>query len=105
MESFGFMCIGLECETPEEAWETFKSEANRLFKWTRGFKVWRAIPELFSDIRFSENKTIYLVKARVLALEEPLDGFNEANINGPYESYFKEPEAEAYCLNTLELEK
>ena len=99
------MCIGSECETPEEAWETFKSEANRLFKWIRGIKVWRTIPELFSDIRFNEDKTIFQVRARVLSLENLPEDFVEATIDSPYESSFKEPEAEVYLLDALELEK
>ena len=111
MDSFSFLCNGLECETPEEAWSTFKAEAEHSFRWIKGFKTWRSIPELVSDIRFNggfsnpEVETIYQVRARVLALENLPEGFVEATIDEPYESYFKELEAEAYLLDALELEK
>ena len=105
MDAFSFICIGLECETPEEAWETFKADANRSFKWIKGFKIWRAIPELVSDKRFSEGVTVFQVKARVLSFEDLPKGYVEATIEGPYKSYFNEPKAEAFLFNTLESEK
>lgn len=105
MRSFSFICAGLECDTPEEAWETFKSDANLSFKWIKGFKIWRTIPELVSDKRFSEGVTIFQVRARALAFDDLPKDYVEATIEGPYKSYFNDPEAEAYLIHTLESEK
>ena len=65
-DSFSFFCVGLECDTEDEAWSTWKAEARTYFKWIKGKKIWRTLPEVFKQQIFSENKTVYIVKASVL---------------------------------------
>ena len=105
MDSFPFLCSGLECGTEDEAWASFKLDVEQSFAWIPGVKVWRTVPTLFSNKDFAKDMTVYRVGARCLALKELPEGFVEATINEPYESSFKEPESEAYILKTPESEK
>ncbi len=98
LDSFSFFCVGLECDTEDEAWSTWKAEARTYFKWIKGKKIWRTLPEVFKQQIFSENKTVYIVKARVIALDELPDGFFEAEIDGPYKTNQKDFTEEALAL-------
>lgn len=99
MDTFSFYCVGLECETEEEAWSTWKDEARSYFKWIKGKKIWRTLPEMFTDHVFQDGRTIYIVKARVIAVDQLPDGFCEANIDGPYNTNIREFVEEAYVFN------
>lgn len=80
---FPMLCSGTECETEEEAWESFKQETNQLFSWIKGHKYWRRIPELQQDKDYSADRTVYVVRARAIASLESLD-ITEASVDGPY---------------------
>lgn len=86
MDSFSFLCMGDKCETEESAWASWKKDAEYTFKWINGYKIWRAVPEMYADKSFDEDRIIYQVRARVVALTELPEGFEEAVIDGPYKS-------------------
>lgn len=85
VDCFPFYCVGLDCQTEEEAWSTFKKDADRQFRWIDGFKYWRTTPALSTTKVFDCDITIYRVSARLYALEEcEAKGHHRAIIDGPY---------------------
>ena len=84
MDSFQFVCEGLQCYDEQEAWDSFKKNLRNYFYWINGYKAWRSAPRLYKDKDIRIQKTIFLVKARVIAFKEIPEGFIEATIDGPY---------------------
>lgn len=62
-------------DTKEEAWSNFRSVLKTAFKFIRGHKYWRRIPEI-SGGNTSENHG-YLVVARITVVLQPLEGSTE----------------------------
>ncbi len=84
VECYPFYVIGLDSKNEIEAWQSFKEEAERVFKWTKGVKVWRYPPKLFTHTDYDDGETFYVVRARVTAFETLPEGLEEAKMEGPY---------------------
>jgi len=85
IDSFPFIVTGhlivtgQQSDNEKEAWDSFYAEAEQSFRWVMGYKIWRTIPKC---ARLGEE--LYIVSARVIALETLPDGLEEAHIYGPY---------------------
>ena len=87
IDSYHFSIVTMTYDREAAAWEEFKREAQRHFKWTRGEKVWRVPPTvvtLTDDTSVDKNCTSYRIRARVLAFEKLPNGMEAAKPDGPY---------------------
>lgn len=69
-DCYGFIVVGTG-QTPDDAKEDFERHIKHEFKYIRGYKYWRRIPELKKAHDFLKDETWYKVVARVLATFEP----------------------------------
>jgi len=81
---FPFFIGSMVCDSEDEAWESFYFHAENDFNWIVGKKIWRTAPECRSDHRIDEDRHVFVVAARAIALKELPHGMQEAIIRGPY---------------------
>lgn len=85
IDCFPFYILGAKSPSEEEAWDSFKREAERQFKWINGVKTWRCIPSLYVVRDFDDDEDYYVVKARAVSFEVLPKEMKKAEIEGPYE--------------------
>lgn len=100
LDSFSFICQGYECDNEKDAWDSFKKKATKQFKLINGIKYWRRAPELLIDSQFGQSDMVYVVRARVFAIEDYIEYLEEAIIDGPYPQS-NSPELTAYGLESV----
>lgn len=81
---FHFIVEGLPRPAEDEAWESFYKEAEDMFSWIKGKKIWRSYPTVHQDQDFGINGSWFTIKARVIACHRLPEGMEEAKIKGPY---------------------
>ena len=70
-----------------EAWDDFYDNCEHAFKWVRGKKSWRSIPQLHRSESFDTMEINYRIMGRLISMEELPEGFPEATIRSPYKSF------------------
>ena len=85
-ECFGKIISGNESTTPKGAWETFDIALKCWCKWLKGYKYWRAEPELLKD---DINGVMY-VRARIICSLIEIEGADSVDLKIVYDNTYKE---------------
>lgn len=85
-KAFPFLCSGFSYDSTKEAWEDFYENLQEMVGWIKGYKYWRMIPELETDICFDTQTKIHRVFARVIATKDKTEGEEEITIKPPYKT-------------------
>ena len=70
---------GLYCATElnhttvEEAWEEYISQYKSVCTWYRGYKYWRAEPEIISDTEYGSGRKRFKISSRMVLSKNNID--------------------------------
>ena len=80
----GIVVCGNIFDNEKEAWASFDEELKSKLFWTRGFKYWRKVPELYDDKDFFSEESKFVVRARITASMRPLKNAKPVRMKKPY---------------------